>query len=390
MEYERRMRINQERQYSKLVMAENYWANKVLRPMKIEGRTERVTWLLETAQITPIGPSGSGGMDFQDLASATVEYPSYKHGAGIRVQRDQLEDLDGDGLNQLFSWATQIGQQIGYYPQQLAAQLILNGAAVDNSANTYDGYPFFSDNATSGTPGNLGHPYNPYQTARGGYWNWLHGSAVAASGTVPYYPGALAIDDTVSVDTALINLGKAIAYLATIKQANGIQPRFLKPAYIVGPPRMAPRLNQLMNAKFIAQIASSGAGSGDVAATIQGFGLGRQVIAPELGAGFSYTVPMPFVPSGTTGNGGQIQQITETLTGSDTTWYLVTEEAAETTLGALLHIQRKAFRILYFGQGGASTMDAAISRADEFEYQCKGRMAVQYGHPFGVFRFDNA
>ena len=231
-EYERRMRVNQERQYSKLVMAKNYWANKVLRPLKIEGRTERVTWLLETAMIRPIGPSGSGGMTFQNLVSATVEYTSFKHGHGIRVQRDQLEDLDGDGLNQLMGWATQVGAQIGYYPQKLCAQLILNGANTDGSANAYDGLPFFMDN-TVGTgnanPGNTysnGHYYNPYNAGLGGYYSWLHGAAVASSAGVQAYPGALPIDDSVSVETALINLGKAIAYLATVKQANGQDPRF--------------------------------------------------------------------------------------------------------------------------------------------------------------------
>jgi hypothetical protein len=396
MEYERRMRVNQERQYAKLVLAKNYWANKVLRPLKIEGRTERVTWLLETAMIRPIGPSGAGGMTFQNLVSATVEYTSFKHGHGIRVQRDQLEDLDGDGLNQLIGWATQVGQQIGYYPQKLLAQLILNGANTDGSANAYDGLPFFMDNTVgtgNASPDNdysNGHYYNPYNSVVGGYYNWLHGAAITASaGNHQSYPGALPIDDTVSVETALINLGKAIAYLATVKQANGQDPRFLQPAYLIAPPRMAPRVNQLMQAKFIAQAGASGTGTGDVMATIEGFGLGKQVIAPELGANFTYTTQMPFVPSGTTGTGGQPQFLQETLTGSDTTYYLVTEDAAETALGALLHVQRDPFRVRYFGEGGSSTMDAQISRMDEFEYQCKGRMSCQYGHPFGIVRIDS-
>ena len=389
------MRVNQERQYSRLVMAKNYWANKVLRPLKIEGRTERVTWLLETAMIRPIGPSGSGGMTFENLVSATVEYTSFKHGVGITVQRDQLEDLDGNGLNQLMGWSSQLGAQIGYYPQKLAAHLILNGANTDGSANTYDGLPFFMDNTVgtgnpnAGNTASNGHYYNPYKAGLGGYYNWLHGAAVASSAGVQAYPGGLPIDDSVSVETALVNLGKAIAYLATIKQANGQDPRFLQPAYLIAPPRMAPRVNQLMQAKFIAQAGASGTGTGDVAATIEGFGLGKQVIAPELGANFSYTVPMPFVPSGITGTGGQVQFIQETLSGSDTTYYLVTTEADETQLGALLHVQRDPFRVRYFGEGGSSTMDAQISRMDEFQYQCKGRTACQYGHPFGVIRIDN-
>lgn len=406
MQYERDMRVINETAYMSMLAGENYWANKVLKELDTDSKSTRVTWFLRTAMIEPIGPSGSGGMDFNGLVTQTVEYPTFKHGNGIRVQVDQLEDLDGTGLDELATWASDTGMQIAYYPQQLAAQALLNGANTDGTATTYDGLPFFMDNTVgTGNPSgdgeySNGHYYNPFKPSLGGYYNWLHGSAVAATANPvtghQYYPGALPIDDSVPVDTALQNLGKAIAYTLSIKQANGVQPRFLKVAFIMAPPRMAPRLRILMNAAFIAmQTAAAsgsfggGGGSADVSAVISGFGLGKPIIAAELGANFTYSAQMPFSTANQVGNTtGNITYLPETLTGSDTTWYLVMQENQSTQLGGLVHIKRKPFAIRYFGEGGQSVLDQMLSRADEIEYQCKGRMSVQLGHPFAIFRFD--
>jgi hypothetical protein len=392
MQYERRMKAITETSYAARLAADNMWATRVLRTTPIEGKTERVTWFLDTATIVPIGPSGSGAMKFENMVTQTAEYPTFKHGKGIRVQIDQLEDLDGTGLDQLAKWSENIGNETAYYPQRLASQLILNGANTDGSANAYDGLPFFLDNTVgSGNPNpggtySNGHYYNPYKPNLGGYYNWLHGSAVAASTGVQAYPGALPIDDVnaSTTDVALKNLGLAIAYIASLKMPNGVDPRFLTPKYIIIPPRMAPRLRQLLDAKFIAQAASSGGGAADVMALITGWGLGKPVIAQELGASISYTFPMPFVVAST----GNVSFLKETVTGSDTTYYIVCEENESTRLGSLLYVTRKPFKVRYFGEGGADGMDAILSRADELEYQCKGRMSCQYGHPYGIFRFD--
>lgn len=389
MEYERGMRTIRETSYMTLLADDNYWANRILRDSNIERKTDRVTWFLNTAQIEPIGPDGSGGMNFESLVTQSAEYPTFKHGAGTRAQIDELEDLDGTGLDQLNTWSADVGMQTAYYPQQLASQAILNGAATDGSANAYDGYPFFSDNATSGTPGNLGHPYNPYKLGLGGYWNWLHGAAVPASGSgatyVPAYPGGLPIDDSVDIDVALKNLGIAIAYALSLKQANGVQPRFLKVAYILAPPRMAPRLRQLTADTIPLPVSGGGAGSADVRAQVAGFGLGKPIIAAELGANFTQSAFMPFM-----GSGGNVNFKNITTVGSDTTYYLVMVENKTTQLGSLLHVKRKPFAVRYFGEGGQSVLDALLSRQDYIEYQCKGRMSVQYGHPYGIIRVDSA
>lgn len=380
MSYERRMRALTENEYVRMLAAKETWWNKVARTMNIEGATERITWLLNTAQIEPIGPTGTGSLAFEGLVTQTAEYPTFRHGKGIKVHRDQIEDLNGTGLNVLADWSMQIGVQMAYYPQKLMSQLLLNGANTDGSANAYDGVPFFADN-TSNTIGGVsvkGHPYNPYRPSLGGYQNWLHGSPSGA------YPGALPIDDSVSVDVALQNLGKAIAYISTNKMPNGVDPRFLTPAFIIAPPRMAPRVRQLLDAKFIAQTAGSGAGSADVVALISGWNLGTPIIAQELGASVTYNAKMPFMASG-----GNVQFKSEAVTGSDTTYYIVCQEMSSTMLGGLLFINRKPFAVTYYtGDNGGTAMSAELDRTNEFEYHCQGRMAAQYGHPYSIYRFD--
>lgn len=384
-QYERRMRAITETEYVRRMRAENLWWNKMLRTINVDGLTERITWLLNTATIEPVGPSGTGAIEFEGLVTQTAEYPSFRHAKGIKVQRDQIEDLDGTGLNILAEWSMQIGNEMAYYPQRLAAQLIMNGAATDGSANAYDGIPYFADNS-SNTVGGVsvkGHPFNPFRPELGGYQNWLHG---AASGV---YPGALPIDDSVSVDTALINLGKAIAHISTNKMPNGVDPRFLTPVFMVCPPKMAPRVRQLHDAKIIAQSANAyggtGGGGADVEALIRGWGLGTPIVAQELGASVTYSnASFPFMASG-----GNVSFKKNSVTGSDTTWYLVCQENNSTQLGGLLHILRKPFKVTYYtGDSGGTAMSEHLDRMNEFEYHCQGRMAVQYGHPYAIYRFD--
>lgn len=381
MSYERRMRAITENEYARRLLADHIWHTKVMRNLPIEGATERVTWLLETATIEPIGPTFTGGLSFEGLVTQTAEYPTFKHGKGIKVYRDQIEDLRGTGLDILSSWSSQIGNEMAYYPQRLAAQLILNGANTDGSANAYDTVPYFADNSTHSIGGvNVhGHPYNPFRPTLGGYSNWLHGSS---SGN---YPGALPIDYSVTVDVALQNLGNLIAYIAGIKMPNGQDPRFLTPAFMLIPPKLAPRVRQLQNASFIAQAAATGGGSGDVKAVISGWGLGQPIVAQEFAATTSYTFNMPFQVAST----GNTNFLSESVSGSDTSYYMFTEENNTSQLGGLLNVMRKPFKVTYYtGDAGGTGQMADLDRMDEFEYHVKGRMSVQYGHPYGVFRVD--
>jgi hypothetical protein len=379
-QYESRMRAITETEYARRLAAKFTWWNKVLRPLPIEGRTERVTWLLDTATIEPIGPTGSGRLGFEELVTQTAEYPTFRHGRGIRVHRDQLEDLDGTGLDILGKWSALIGNEIAYVPQRLGTQLILNGANTDGSANAYDGQPFFADNATNG---GIGHPYNPYATALGGYANWLHGAAAGQ------YPGACPIDETnaATTDIAFNNLQKVITFIASIKMPNGVDPRMLTPVGFLIPPSLTKRAFQITDAKFIAQAAgASGGGAADIEAVHLAFGLGQPLIAQELGANFTYSFKMPFV---TTPTSGIATFLPETVTGSNTTYYVICQEMATTQLGGLLYVTRKPFKVNYYtGDSGGTAMSEFLDRTEEFEYHVKGRVSAQYGHPYTIFRVD--
>lgn len=360
-EFERRMRAITENEYARMV--QNLWWQRITRVMKSDGKAERVAWLLSTAMIEETGLGGN--ITFDDIVAQTVEYVSKRSGKGLKVQRDQIEDLDGTGLDILAKWSGDMGAYMAYWPQKRMSQLILNGAATDGSAAGYDGNPFFSDNTNP-------HPLNPYAPAVGSFANWLHG---AASGS---YPGGLAIDDSVTVDVALTNLGKAIAFVKGIKMPNGQDPRFLQAVGILAPPRMTPRVAQLTKARFIAQAAASGGGAGDIEAILSTWGMAEPIEVDEFAASTSYSFTAP--------NGAR-----KTVTGSDTTWYLVLREMTSTMLGGLVYVDRKPFKITYYtGDSGGTGLDAILDRQNELEYHCQGRNVAQYGHPYALLRIDNA
>jgi hypothetical protein len=212
------------------------------------------------------------------------------------------------------------------------------------------------------------------------------------NGSTYTYPGALPIDDSVSITTAFVNLGKAIAYVGGWKMPNGITPRFLRPRMLLVPPRMVPQVAQLTDTRFIAQVAGSGAGSGDVQATIQRWGLERPIEVQEFAAKTNYTTQLQMAAQTATGQASGITTLyNKTIQGSDTSWYLVMEEMRTTTLGAFIHVLREPYKVNYFfgeGASGATGIDAILNRMLEIEYICQGRMSLQYGHPYAVLRVD--
>lgn len=386
-QYEKRMRALKEDEFARALMAEsNFWA-RVSKKLDIDGASERFTWFLNTADIKPDGQGGT--QDFDPLVTQTTELVPQRYKAGISIKKDQLLDLRGGGLDALAEWSTQIGYKTAYFPQRLLTELLMNGANTDGSATAYDTVPFFADNNTVTTFGGVsvtGHPYNPYQPGLGGYINWLHGSA---SGT---YPGALPLwksDGSITVDQAVINLQAAIAYVKGWKMPDGITPRFLRPAAIICAPAPSAQVAQVLSAKYIAQGAKSGGGSGDIMAIIRRWGLPEPIVADELAGTTNYSTKI--LQAKTDGSGTQVAY-TETITGSDTTWYLVMEQNLSTQLGGIIHVVREPFRVNFFtGEGGSSPatgIDAILNRALEIEYHCTGRLSMQFGHPYAIVRVD--
>lgn len=333
MDLERRMRVVSAREYERL--SRNLYWQKLAKEMPSTGRAERLIWLLDSAKIEYVSRLG-GEVTFDDIISNTTEFEAKAATAGLKLNRFQLEDHDGGGVQLAAHWSRQMGSYAAYWPQKQVAQAIrVNG-------NTYDGLSYF----------NAAHPLNPFESV-GTYANDFTG---AASGI---YPGAVPIDSSVTLDVALTNIGKAIAYVNSIKMPNGEDPRGLHITGIMGPSALVPRMQQLTNAKFIAQAGTGGAGSGDIEAVVRNWGLGEPIEAPELGSAF------------TTG-----------AAGSDTTYYLIAEGLTSDDVGGLVYVNREPFSIVYNGE---MTSDA-LARMNELQWLTRGRNVVGYGHPYLLFR----
>ena len=331
-DFESNMRALTENEYSR--MTANLWWQKITKVLPSGSKRERLAWLLSTAKIEDTGQGGN--IPFEDIVSQTTEYTMKNAAAGLKMRRNQLEDLDGNGLDVASKWSADIGSYMAYWPQkQLVAAILANGTA-------YDGKAFFATD----------HPCNPFS-----------GRAVPATYSNLLAYADFKIDDSIDVDDALVNLGKLVAAIRSVKMPNEEDPRFLVPTAILCPPRMVPRVQQLTNAKFIAQAAGSGGGSGDVEALIRNWGFAPPIEAVEL------SNAMTGVADG------------------DTTYYVAVQEMSATQLGAFVYYDREPFKITYYtGNGGGTGVDAILDRSRELEWHCQGRNTLGLGHPFLMFK----
>jgi Mu-like prophage major head subunit gpT len=386
--YEKQMRAIQEDELRRAVESKNLFWSKLSKALDIQGASERMTWFLNTASIKPDGFGGT--QRFEPLVTQTTELVPQRYISGISVKRDELLDLkQAGGLDILSEWVKQITTASAYLPQRLLTELLMNGANTDGSATAYDGQPFFSDITTNG---GTAHPYNPYKPKLGGFANWLHSTS---SGS---YPGACPIDSTnaATVDTAVTNFQKVIAYIRSWKMPDGITPRFLTPAVLVHPPAMTARVAQMFNAKFIAMAAATGGGAADIEGFTRSWGTVDLIESPEIGASTSYSTQLMMAnqPSAGTGQStGVVTPYTETITGSDTTFYVGMRENMSSVLGGIVHIIREPWRVNYFSGDGSSVgamtgLDAILNRALEIEYHLTGRLSMQFGHPYTWLRVD--
>lgn len=333
MDFESRMQVVTENEYSRLT--QNLWWQGVARTRDTQARREILFWLLSTAQIRPQGQGGN--IAFEELVGQTTEWETEWSGDGFKLRREQIEDVDGVGPNLAAEWSSQIGAQMAYWPQQQVADFLKSAHDI-TQVRAYDKKAFFATD----------HPLNPYKANAGTYANVFTG---APNGN---YPGALPIDESVPVETALSNLQKLFGYIASIKMPNGKQPRYLRPKYILTPPMLTFRAVQLTQAKFLAQAtAGGGAAPSDVEAIIKALGLALPAQADELG-GFE----------------------------DDRTYFVIAEQASQSALGGVVYLNREPYRIHYYGP----MTDAELNRKDELEWHCKGRNSIVPGHPFLIFK----
>lgn len=338
---EKRMRIISAAEYQRL--NNNVYWTQVAKELTSSGRSERLIWLLDTAHIQYQDRIG-GSVEFEDMLSTTTEFTTKSASGGLVLNRFQMDDNDGGGLEVATAWARQMGEYAAYWPQkQVATAMRVGGAA---ASKTYDGQVFFSGS----------HPVNVFDTSLGTFANDFTGGA---SGS---FPGACPIDTTnaASLDIALANLQKIQAYIQSIKMPNGEDPRGLKFKAIIHPPALTARVQALTEAKFIGGAATGGvaggSGSSDIEAVIRKFGFGTPIEAPELGASMT--------------------------SGSDTTFYVLAEAAMGDQLGALIYVNRDPFEVVY---NSGMTSDA-LQRANQLQWTTRGRNVVGYGHPYLLFR----
>jgi len=331
MDLESRMRKITENEYVRLTASEHMWWDKVTRVIPSGSRREIITWVLSTAQLEDQGVMG-GNIAFEDMSILETEFTPKTAGKGLKLRRQQFEDLDGNGVQLATEWSAQMGAQHGYWPQKQIATLLKAG----ETTKAYDGKNFFATD----------HPVNPNDTSKGTYKNLFTGGDAAD------------ISTAVTSDVALANLAKIYALICDIKMPNGSDPRYLRPAGILCGPKLFPRVAQLTSAKFLAEAAATGGGSADVIAKIASMGYGMPTQADEL-SGFE----------------------------SDTSYFVIAEQMASSQMGAFAYVDREAFAIRYYtGVGGGNGVDAILDRADELEWHSRGRNVAAPGHPWLLFK----
>lgn len=324
---ETRMKIVTEREYLRLTS--NLWWDKVTKTRKGESKREIIKWVLNTAQLEDQGDGGN--IAFDDMTVLEAEFKPGTAGKGLKLRRQQFEDLDGNGVQLATEWSAQMGAQHAYWPQKQAATLLKDGHLA--SAVAYDGKPYFATD----------HPVNPKEVALGTYSNLFTG---------------VRIDSGVSADQALANLQTVFGNIAAIKMPNGKDPRMLRPRGILAGPSLFPRAVQVTQAKVIAQAATSGGGGADVEAVIRSMGFGEPTMADEL-EGYE----------------------------SNRTYFVIAEQITASELAGLVYIDREPFSIRYYtGRGGGTGVDAMLDRTDVLEWHSSGRNGMGYGHPFAIFK----
>lgn len=368
---EREYRVLSELNYRKLF--KKLWYPKVTKVHNTNSKQEIYEWLLDTATIDQLSPQDggeeSGNLDFEETSSVLKTISPAHHGKGYRIDKMRWENSLNRGMDPVERWIAAQSLYRGYYPQKQVAIQILNGETTIG----YDGVAFFSKS----------HPVNPNIPGLGTFANLFTGAAVAQTPGVvgSGYPGALPIDDSVDVNTALTNLTKAVAYVTgAVAQPNGQDPRNLEVAYILHPPRMEARVAQLTKnaksglGKLIAQAVGAAGGSADVSDIIESLNIAETIKVPEFDGNRTYF----FGP----------RNMQSQVSGDDKAWYLVCREAEESELGAILMNKRQDFTMQYYsGEAGADGLDAVLGRSQKMEWHHQAYMGFDVGHPYTIYKF---
>lgn len=338
------MRVIQERPYAAFLNSKNAWWPFVAKVMPSQTEKQVVMWLLQTAQLTDTGLSTDVAM--KDLSILKAEFTPNNISTGLKLNLNQFKDTDANGVNILAGWTQQVSEQAVYFPQKQIAAAIRAG----ETTTGYDGVNFFS----------IAHPYNPANAKNTAtYANLLTSTASSTPLTDPsdaLYPGAVDISTAVSFEVAFYNLQKVFSYIFSLRQANGDDPRFLRPRAILASSALHPRVNGLLGAKFAAfSAATSGTagGSTDIEGQLQSLGFVEAYLCPEFDS-------------------------------DPTTFYVIVEQIASTELGALIWLEREPVGIQTYFPTDGDNSELAIR--NEMMAIARGRAAAVNGHPYLIFK----
>ncbi len=330
--FETRAEHIRENEYLRLTASDRMWWDQVAKKRQGVTKKDVITFLFQSAMIRDGGDGGN--IDFEDIAGKYTEVEARFAQAGLRITKAQMTDVlngivGGEAFDIADEWNSAIGAYMAYWPQKLVTHAIKNG----HTASLYTGYDAKAFFATD-------HPLHPADVSRGTYSNLLTGA------------GTYDISSAVTDSAALINLGKVYSHVASIKMPNGEDPRGLRVAGILCGPQLALRVGGLLDAKFVAKDGGTGGGAADVAGYISRLGV-KVIQADEL-AGYE----------------------------SDTTYFVIAEQASTSKLGAFIYSEREAFNVRNYGP----MTESQLGRQNVFEWQCEGRNAVGCGHPFLLFK----
>jgi len=327
---ESNMRVLFDQKYSSL--NEEAWWRVCTYESTSRSLKEIVYFSLETAKLHR-GFKG-GFKTFDEIRYLNTAVENEYTQSGLELTEAELSDLDGNGVQSATKWIGEIGQLTAHHPQQMLANAILANPL------TYDGLSYF----------NAGHFTNGVDNVDGVYSNDFTGAVTATNpGPLPIWNAA----GTLTLDTAALNLTKAIAAIKQLKTPTGY-PRKLRVKALIVPPSQYGRAVQLVMGAFLPGAAVSGGGTADNKPLAASWGIGQPLAADELSSSF-------------TG-------------GSDTSYYLATEFVGEE--GAFIYSNRQPFAVRY----NSGMTDAELERADKLQWTCKGRNGLLPLHPYGLFR----
>lgn len=337
---ETNMRAISNDEYARFQRPENKWWDTAATRLTVATTKQILTWFVNSAQLYPQGQGGN--FSYADPLQLTTDFTPATSGAAVKVRRQEIEDIDGNGvlsgaaLAPLTAWARDMGAQFGYWPQLQIAALI-KAATGTTLGTAYDGLAYF----------HTAHFNNGKDSSDGTYANLLSGGT---------YAPATGVSD----DVRLAALAKVYLAMAIVKNATGTQVRMLRPSAILCGPSLYPTMARLLDSKFIAANASvAGAGgSSDFSGFLTRLGYGRVMLAPEL-----------------------------VESEWDTNYIVLADRGGEADLGAFVYVDREPYSIRYYtGRGGGTGVDAILDSADVLEWHASGRNTAGFGHPFLAFK----